>query len=173
MRTTNFYNSTEDLNSITQEVATNLNGPIWMSHQFIPQLKKQNEAAIVNVASVLGIVPLAMSPVYSATKAGLRNFTTALRVQLKHTNIKVFDLSPPATQTDLVEVFDKEDHKDFKLMSIEDLLTSAIKGMRSDDFEIRPGQTNQVFHLNKIAPKFLLKIMSKSLERELKAEKNT
>jgi uncharacterized oxidoreductase len=92
MKVTKFYNPSEDLSSVTQEITTNLNGPIWMTHQFIPHLKKQNDAAIVNVTSLLGIVPLPMSPVYSATKAGLHSFTMSLREQLKHTKIKVFDL---------------------------------------------------------------------------------
>lgn len=167
MRVTKFYNPNEDLASLTQEITTNLNGPIWMSHQFIPHLKKQKEAAILNVTSLLGIVPLPLSPVYSATKSGLISFTNSLREQLKQTNIKVFELAPPATQTDLVEVFDKKDIEDFKLITVESLVRSAIRGMRDDTFEIRPGQTGQVYFLNKFAPKFLLKMMSKSLDRQL------
>lgn len=167
MRATKFYNPSEELESLTQEITTNLNGPMWMSHQFIPHLKKQKEAAILNVTSLLGIVPLPMSPVYSATKSGLISFTTSLREQLKRTNIKVFELAPPATQTDLVEVFDKTDVEDFKLMTVEALVKSAIKGMQKDILEIRPGQTGQVYFLNKFAPKFLLKMMTKSLDRQL------
>lgn len=167
MKATTFYKSEEDLTSLTQEITTNLNGPIWMSHQFIPHLKKQKAAAILNVTSLLGIVPLPISPVYSATKAGLSSFTTSLREQLKRTSIKVFELAPPATQTDLVEVFDKEDAKDFKMLSSEKLVKAAIDGMLNDSYEIRPGQTGQVYFLNKLAPKFLLKMMSKSLDRKL------
>lgn len=170
MRATKFYNPSEDLNSVAQEIITNLNGPIWMSHQFIPHLKKQKDAAIMNVTSLLGIIPLPMSPVYSASKAGLRYFTACLREQLKHTKIKVFDLAPPATQTELVEVFDKQDVKDFSVMNAEILVNAAVKGMRADNFEIRPGQANQVYYLNKVAPKFLLKMMRKSLDRMLQAD---
>src|SRR3989338_2437966 len=165
MRVTNFYSPDEDLISLTQEITTNLNGPIWMSHQFIPHLKKQKEAVILNVTSLLGIVPLPLAPVYSATKSGLISFTTSLREQLKHTSIKVFELAPQATQTDLVDVFDKEDVADFKLITAEALIQSAIKGMQNNTFEIRPEQTGQVYFLNKFAPKFLLKMMSKSLDR--------
>jgi uncharacterized oxidoreductase len=170
MRVTKFYSPNEDLTSVTQEITTNLNGPIWMSHQFIPHLKKQKNAAIVNVASLLGFIPLPMSPVYSATKAGLRSFTTCLREQLKHTKVKVFDLSPPATQTDLVEVFDKKDVEGLKLMDAESVVKAALQGMQKDSFEIRPGQTNQVYYLGKFAPKVLLKMMSKSLDRMLQVD---
>ena len=40
---------------------------------------------------------LPISPVYCATKAGLHSFTESLRVQLKDTKVKVFELAPPAT----------------------------------------------------------------------------
>lgn len=172
MKVGKFYNPSEDLNSVTEEVSINFNGPIWMAHQFIPHLKKQKDAAIVNVTSVLGIVPMPMSPVYCATKAGLRSFTLSLREQLKHTNIKVFDLAPPSTHTDLVDVFDKQSLADFPPMNVEKLVDAAIKGMQRDCFEIRPGQTNQVYYISKIAPKFLLNMLSKSLNRMLQAERN-
>lgn len=171
MKSTKFYATDEDLVSLTQEITTNLNGPIWMAHQFIPHLRTRPEAAILNVTSLLGIVPLPMSPVYSASKSGLIAFTKALRVQLKQTSIKVFELAPPATKTDLVEVFDKKDLADFKLLTSDSLVDSAIMGMKNDKFEIRPGQTGQVYFLNKIAPNFLLKMMSKSLDRQLGIEK--
>lgn len=167
MRITKFYDPDEDLISLTQEITTNLNGPIWMAHQFIPHLKTQKEAAILNVTSLLGIVPLPISPVYSATKSGLTSFTTSLREQLKKTNIKVFELAPPATLTDLTEIFDKTDIQGFKMMTARSLVESAIKGIQDDHLEIRPGQTGQVYFLNKFAPKFLLKMMSKSLNRKL------
>jgi short-subunit dehydrogenase involved in D-alanine esterification of teichoic acids len=40
----------------------------------------------------LAFVPLPISPVYCATKAGLHSFTESLRAQLKNTKVKVFDL---------------------------------------------------------------------------------
>src|SRR6202023_1653038 len=50
------------------------------------------ESAIMNVSSGLAFVPLPISPVYCATKAGLHSFTESLRVQLRNTKVKVFDL---------------------------------------------------------------------------------
>lgn len=169
MKNGNFYDPQEELNSVTAEISTNLNGPIWMSHQFIPHLKKKKEAAIVNVTSLLGIVPLPMSPVYCATKAGLRSFTMSLRAQLKHTNIKVFDLAPPATETDLIDVLDDNNAKDIKFMTPEKLVQATIEGMQKDHFEIRPGQSNQIYYLSKFAPGQVFKILSKSLDKVLNA----
>lgn len=56
---------------LTKELDVNVKEPIWMSNAFLPLLKVKADAAIVNVSSGLAFVPLPISPVYSATKAGL------------------------------------------------------------------------------------------------------
>ena len=90
---------------ITREIETNLSGLIRMVHQFLPHLKIQGNAAIVNVSSGLAFVPFSISPVYSATKAGVHAYTQALRLQLKNTAVKVFELAPPGTETPLMDEF--------------------------------------------------------------------
>jgi uncharacterized oxidoreductase len=55
----------------------------------------------VNVSSGLGFIPIAVMPVYCATKAALQSFSTSLRYQLRQTSVKVFDVAPPLVETDL------------------------------------------------------------------------
>jgi uncharacterized oxidoreductase len=62
---------------------------------------KQVEAAIVNVSSGLGFVPLSMLPVYCATKAAIHSFSWSLRHQLRRPNIMVFEVIPPTVDTEL------------------------------------------------------------------------
>ena len=103
MREINIHDKAGSLEDLTREIEINLSGPIRMVKQFLPHLKTKSEAAIVNVSSGLAFVPLPISPVYCATKAGLHSFTESLRVQLKNTKVKVFDFkAPPATQTELL-----------------------------------------------------------------------
>src|ERR1700682_6077654 len=111
MREINVHDKAGSLEDITREIEINLSGPIRMVKQFLPHLKAQSEAAIMNVSSGLAFVPLPISPVYCATKAGLHSFTESLRVQLKNTKVKVFELAPPATQTELLGDFNSEDMK--------------------------------------------------------------
>jgi short-subunit dehydrogenase involved in D-alanine esterification of teichoic acids len=54
-----------------REIEINLSGPIRIVKQFLPHLKTKSEAAIMNVSSGLAFVPLPISPVYCATKAGV------------------------------------------------------------------------------------------------------
>ena len=124
----------------------------------------------MNVSSSLAFVPLPISPVYCATKAGLHSFTESLRVQLKNTKVKVFDLAPPAIQTELLGDFDVEDMKGASIMKVEEMVQVAVKGMQTDRFEIRPGQANQLKMMSRVAPGFILKQMSRSVDRMLRTQ---
>jgi uncharacterized oxidoreductase len=97
---------------------------------------------------------LPISPVYCATKAGLHSFTESLRVQLRNTKVKVFDLAPPAAQTELLGGFNVEDMKGASIMKVDDMVKVAVKGMQTDRFEIRPGQANQLKMMSRVAPGF-------------------
>jgi uncharacterized oxidoreductase len=153
-----------DLGDATSEIDIDLSGPIRMVMQFLPHLLKQPNGAIINVSSGLAFVPFAISPVYSAAKAGVHAFTRALRVQLKNTNVKVFELAPPVVDTPLNDVF-KEDLGGAKLMDVAALGASAIDGLRNDRYEIRPGLANVMKIMSRVAPELILRELGKSAER--------
>jgi uncharacterized oxidoreductase len=83
-------------------ITTNLLGPIRLIHQFAPFLVTQPEAAILTVTSGLAYVPLAAAPTYSATKAALHSYTDSLREQLRDSTVRVIEIAPPLTRTDLL-----------------------------------------------------------------------
>jgi uncharacterized oxidoreductase len=83
------------------EIDINLKAPIRLAALFIPHLARQGQAAIVNISSGLGFVPLASVPVYCATKAAMHSFSLSLRHQLRDTSIRVFEVIPPTVETGL------------------------------------------------------------------------
>jgi uncharacterized oxidoreductase len=83
------------------EIHTNLLGLIRVSAEFLPHLKNQQGATLLNVSSGLAFVPLAVFPVYCATKAAVHSFSLSLRHQLKDSNVKVIELIPPYVATEL------------------------------------------------------------------------
>jgi uncharacterized oxidoreductase len=86
---------------VREEIAINFEAPVHLSTLFIPHLRKQTRAAIVNITSGLSFAPMARVPVYCATKAALHSFTLSLRHQLADTAIEVIEIIPPAVDTDL------------------------------------------------------------------------
>jgi uncharacterized oxidoreductase len=90
-----------DLDVAERTIATNLLGPIRLTHALLPHLRNQKEAAIATVSSGLAFVPLAMTPTYSATKAAIHSWSDSLRHQLRNTGIKVLEIAPPQVGTEL------------------------------------------------------------------------
>ena len=160
MRKINLQDKGSDLENISREIETNLVGPVRMVKQFLPLLKAQPRAAIVNVSSGLAFTPFPISPVYGATKAGLHSFTQSLRVQLKNTSVKVFELAPPSTQTPLQNGFDPSDTNLSPMMNVKKLVRQAIRGFQKDHLEILPGFSKVLRLVSRIAPGLAVKAAS-------------
>ena len=171
MRKINLLATENSLSEIRHEIDTDLTGPVHMVKQFLPHLMSQQTAAIVNVSSGLAFVPFPVAPIYCAAKAGLHSFTQSLRVQLRTTTVKVFELTPPITQTPLLT-------KDLRIgeltwvrpMDLTLMVARAIKGLENDEFEIRPGPSNILKFLSRIAPQLVLNRLSKPVEAMLLAD---
>lgn len=168
MRRLSLHDTSIDLTDITREIEINLMGPMRMVQKFLPHLKRQSNAAIVNVTSGISLIPFPISPIYGATKSGLRSYTKSLRVQLKNTGVKVFELVAPAAKTPLNDKFKGLDGFDEKiLMDPEQLINAAIKGLKNDQMEIYPGIARILLIMSRIAPGFMLKQLSKAGAKEM------
>jgi uncharacterized oxidoreductase len=164
MRNMDLQDTRMDLENITREIETNLSGTIRMVCQFLPHLKTKETSAIVNISSGLAFVPFSASPVYSATKAGVHAYTQVLRLQLKHTKVKVFELAPPGTETPLMDTFtgiiDSRQN-----MKVDKMVRIAIKGILKNKMEIKPGLSKLLKFMGRLAPNFILNILDKSLDK--------
>lgn len=151
-----------ELTDITREVEINLMGPIRMVQQFLPHLKTKKNAAILNVTSGIAFMTFPIAPVYSATKSGLRSYTQALRIQLKNTGIKVFELVAPGAATPLNDKFMNVDGFNPKsLITPQKVVDKAIRGMLNNKYEIFPGIARILPLVMRIAPKFMASFVAK------------
>ena len=166
MRKIDLQDESIDLDNIVREININLSGPVRMVQAFLPHLKTKSNAAIVNVTSGLSLIPFPLTPIYGATKAGLRFYTKSLRVQLKNTGIKVFELIAPGSRTPLHDKF-AGDVDDSRLMDPVKLIDTAIKGIQSDKYEIYPGLAKVLNIMSRIAPSVIFNQMSKITEKSL------
>jgi uncharacterized oxidoreductase len=151
-----------DYKSLIEEIPVNLNAPIYMSTKFLPLLKKQKVASIINITSALAHVPMAYTPVYCASKAALHSFTQSLRIQLQNTNIKVFEIAPSVTKTEMVDSFTVEEQKNMKIMTTKILVSKSIKEINKGTENIGVGETNALKMINRISPSFALNMLNKS-----------
>jgi short-subunit dehydrogenase len=96
-------NSAQD--EIRQIVDINLTGAILMTRAVLPGMLERRQGAIVNVSSVCGRV--AVEPLYSATKYGIRGFSLALRRQLVGSDVSVSLISPGNIRTEMTKDIDE------------------------------------------------------------------
>jgi len=87
---------------LVSTVATNLLGPVRMTSALIEHLKTRDNAVVAYTSSVLAFVPLAFTAVYSATKAALHSYALSQRFMLKQSGVRVLEIAPPWTRTELM-----------------------------------------------------------------------
>ncbi len=88
--------SLEDLRWL---LGVNFWGTVYGVKYFLPILKQQPRAHIVNLSSVFGIVAPAGQSAYSASKFAVRGFTEALRHELEGTSVFVSCVHPAGVKT--------------------------------------------------------------------------
>lgn len=89
------------------EIAINLAAPIELTRLFLKSRKGvATPGGIVMVSTPGALFPLDANPLYTATKAGLHNFTLALRRHLAATPVRVFEVFPPALDTRLADALE-------------------------------------------------------------------
>ena len=82
-------------------IGINLWGVIYGCKEFLPYLKKQQAAHIVNISSVNGIFTNPNNGPYCTSKFAVRGFTETLAQELSDTNVKVSCVHPGGIQTNI------------------------------------------------------------------------
>jgi uncharacterized oxidoreductase len=147
----NLRSPVSDLAALTSEVDVNLSGVIRMTSALIDMLTA-NHGTVINVSSGLALVPLPSNAIYSATKAAVHSYTQSLRFQLEDSGVEVIELMPPAVRTDMTDEFAEHD---FPMISTQELVKLTFAGLRAGKSEIRPGQSNQLAFMRRLAPNFI------------------
>ncbi len=141
-----FRQAPPDPDAADAAIYANLNAPIRLTVALMELLKSRPKAAVVNVTSGLAIAPAARTPVYCATKAGLRFYSLALREQLKGTNINVIEALPPVVDTQM------NDGNPMKKMPPQECARQIIEAIEKDRDEANIGMTKSLRMMESLSP---------------------
>jgi uncharacterized oxidoreductase len=86
---------------LVSTVTTNLLGPIRLTSALVDHLKRRRGVIVYNT-SVLAFVPMAVTAIYSATKAALHSYVLSQRFLLRDSGVRVLELAPPWVRTELM-----------------------------------------------------------------------
>ena len=116
---------------LTATMTTNVLGPIRMTSALIEHLKRKDNAVVAYTSSVLAFVPLAVTGIYSATKAALHSYVLSQRFMLKGTGVRVLEIAPPWVRTELMNSQEAE-----QAMPLDQFITETIAVLGTDSDEI-------------------------------------
>jgi len=116
---------------LTSTITTNLLGPIRLTSALIEHLKKQPKATIIYNTSALAFVPLALTAVYSATKAALHSYVLSQRHKLKGTSVNILEIAPPWVQTDLLN-----SKEEARAMPLKNFIEETMRVLGTDAEEV-------------------------------------
>ncbi len=128
-----------DEETLVSTIATNLLGPIRVTGALIDHIKRQPNPVIAHVTSILGFVPLAMTAVYSSTKAALHSYTLSQRHLLRPAGVKVIEIAPPWVRTELLNSTEEE-----RAIPLDEFIDGAIEQLATDADEILVGPAPQM-----------------------------
>ncbi len=111
---------------------TNFFGIVRMTRAVVPYMRKQGEGRIINIGSILGLIPAPYMATYAATKHAIEGFSESLDHELRTRGIRVSVIEPGYTNTPFEangqEVDSKLDEYTMARKALSKLLKVAVAG---------------------------------------------
>ncbi len=156
-------------------MSINFWGVIYGCKVFLPILRQQESAHIVNISSVFGMIAPPEQTAYCSSKFAVRGFTESLKHELEGTNIHVSSVHPGGIKTniarnsrigELTPQENKEQGVDFfdkvAQTSPETAAEVIINGIKKVNSRILIGKdAHAISYIHRLFPKRYLKIFEK------------
>jgi 3-hydroxy acid dehydrogenase / malonic semialdehyde reductase len=97
-------------------IATNLIGLMRVTRSVLPDMVRRNAGHIVNISSINAVRVIPDMAAYSTSKAGVHMFTETIRGELAETAIRVTEIQPGLTRTNIIATRyrgDKQKEKEY------------------------------------------------------------
>jgi len=89
-----------DWEKLKRIIGVNITALTKLTYSVIPMLRESPRAAIMNVSSIAGFLPLPHTAVYAASKAYVTSLSEALRAELRDTGVSVTTVCPGPVDTE-------------------------------------------------------------------------
>ena len=96
-----FFGEIKDENHLDRQIDINLKGTVYGVYYAL--LLMAEGSVIINISSLAGVAPIPGISLYSASKFGVRGFTLSIAPELEKQGIFVYNISPDAVNTPLLE----------------------------------------------------------------------
>lgn len=168
-------------------MSINFWGVVYGCKVFLPVLKQQEAAHIVNISSVFGLVAPPEQTAYCASKFAVRGFTESLRHELESTTVRVSTVHPGGIKTNIARnsrIGEKtpEDYKEqgvkffdkVALTSPEQAAETILNGIKSENPRILIGKdAHAINYVSRLFPKKYLKVVEKLAGHRLDLRKKS
>lgn len=133
------------VNEINDVININLLGSIYTIKAVLPQMITNGGGAIINILSVVTKKTFTHSTAYSASKWGLLGYTNALREEIRRYGIRVINIIPGATETQIWSKEMRDQHSE-RMMSSEEIARVLVwtfmqkENLVTEEIVLRPIQ---------------------------------
>jgi len=128
-----------DIEKLEGMINLNVTSLVHLTYSIVPAFLKRG-GAIINVASVVGIVPELLNGVYGATKAFVLAFSRSLHKEFSERKIRVQAVLPGATATEFWDLAGTplEQIPPEMVMNVDEMVDAAIAGFDQGEFVTIP-----------------------------------
>jgi short-subunit dehydrogenase len=121
-----FVNQSPD--DVARIVNLNATAPVRLAAAVAPRFSKAGKGAIVNIGSVVGLIPEFGSTVYGATKAFMLFLSQSLQTELGPKGVYIQAVLPAATRTEIWDHAGKDVNTLPAVMEVDELVDAALAG---------------------------------------------
>ena len=84
---------------------TNFLGVVRMTHAVVPQMRRQGSGRIINMSSILGVVPMPYAALYVASKHAVEGLTKTAALEGAAHGVRVNAVAPGPVETGMLDRF--------------------------------------------------------------------
>lgn len=143
-----------DVERYRSVMGINLDGVVYGVHAALPALRARGGGHIVATASMAGLMPMPMDPLYGANKAAVVGLVRALGPSLAGSGVLVDAICPAFADTAIISGFKSElESSGMPILAVDDVVDAFVaildSGQGGECWFVQSGRPSEPFKFNK------------------------